>query len=202
MSDDSKLRVSPSVLPQWNAYVRKWHRCGSCALSAHRSAVCHLRGSLPCRILYVGEAPGEAEDIFGYPFIGPAGKLLDSWLSDSRLSGIPSAFTNIVGCIPYKGGADDKSPPKKAIKACEDRLVAIIRMAQPSTIVAVGAIAEANLPVLSAIYAVHEGGRNPSIIKIPHPASVLKSKGANQAVLAQKAMLTLEKLAEKYGVSL
>lgn len=50
--------------------------------------VCLLRGSIPCDILFIGEAPGESENAMGYPFVGPAGKLLDrivgEALSDMR----------------------------------------------------------------------------------------------------------------------
>lgn len=104
--------------------------------------VCLARGELPCHVLFVGEAPGEAEDLLGRPFVGPAGKLLDFILTDAfrsvlvcpscgkvfrnwregadacpacgESSGGPLtwALTNLVGCVPWDEDGDGRKTSK------------------------------------------------------------------------------------------
>lgn len=59
------------------AHLSRWsHGCGGpcCKAAKH---VCLVRGTVPCDLLFVGEAPGSSEDVIGRPFVGPAGQLLD-----------------------------------------------------------------------------------------------------------------------------
>lgn len=57
---------------------RKWNDCQRCRLCEGRTNVVLARGRVPCDVLFIGEAPGVSEDILNKPFVGPAGKLLDS----------------------------------------------------------------------------------------------------------------------------
>lgn len=67
----------------YSAHVQTWRGCTACSLSVQRSRVVLYRGQVPCDVLFVGEAPGESEDVVGTPFIGPAGKLLDAMIRGS-----------------------------------------------------------------------------------------------------------------------
>jgi uracil-DNA glycosylase len=58
------------------------------------------RGRLPCDVLFVGEAPGVSEDVLGRPFVGPAGKLLDTIVERALDGQYDCAMTNLVACIP------------------------------------------------------------------------------------------------------
>lgn len=59
------------------AHLSRWaHGCGGLCCKAARH-VCLVRGTVPCDLLFVGEAPGASEDVIGRPFVGPAGQLLD-----------------------------------------------------------------------------------------------------------------------------
>ncbi len=58
-------------------HLAKWHDCTACSLHEHRGRMVFARGKIPCDVLFIGEAPGESEDVLGAPFKGPAGKLLD-----------------------------------------------------------------------------------------------------------------------------
>lgn len=66
-----------SAKSPYRLHVERWSAgCGaSICPGSHRR--CLARGSLPCDVLFVGEAPGESEDVLGEPFRGPAGQLLD-----------------------------------------------------------------------------------------------------------------------------
>lgn len=61
----------------WLDHVEKWRDCTACPLHCQRSNICLARGSVPCAVLFIGEAPGQVEDALGQPFRGPAGRLLD-----------------------------------------------------------------------------------------------------------------------------
>ncbi len=64
-------------------HVEKWSRgCGSESCSSANHVV-HARGSIPCHVAFIGEAPGVSEDTIGQPFVGPAGSLLDEIIQRS-----------------------------------------------------------------------------------------------------------------------
>lgn len=67
----------------YSSHVERWKDCGGCSLCDRRTRVVLYRGKVPCDVLFVGEAPGESEDVVGVPFVGPAGKLLDSMIQDA-----------------------------------------------------------------------------------------------------------------------
>lgn len=136
--------------------------CTRCALCKTRRHVCLYRGSLPCDVLFIGEAPGESEDALGYPFVGPAGKELDALFLEADTAAffeqkwgcsrgrINYGITNIVGCIPrteeaYSKG-DIRIPKKDEVAACQPRLLEIIQMADPRAIVLLGDVAKRFFP--------------------------------------------------------
>lgn len=150
------------------------------------------RGKLPCDVLFVGEAPGVSEDLLGMPFIGPAGKLLDSIISDAYsmidIEPLRVAFTNLVACIPLgEDGRKVSEPPESAILACRDRLVEFVDLAQPRSIVYVGKLAEK--------YELEHTGA--SITSIQHPAAILRAGIESQGLMIQRCAVTLADLFEE-----
>lgn len=146
------MTISP-----WKAHVRRWTNCTRCQLCAVRKHVVLARGTLPCQILLVGEAPGASEDVLGQPFIGPAGHLLDRMISDAGwnvsdhdVRPVRYAFTNLVGCIPRSEETHEKvgEPPKESIEECAPRLREIVGIAQPELIICVGELAKKWVPKL------------------------------------------------------
>lgn len=90
--------------------------------------------------MFIGEAPGESENVICQPFVGPAGKLLDQ-IIERALNGtnLTHAFTNLVMCIPRDDDGDKAGEPTDdQIEACAPRLVEFVNMCRPSMIVAVG----------------------------------------------------------------
>jgi uracil-DNA glycosylase family 4 len=74
-------------MTRFQLFCQKWGEgCGS-TQCAGANRVVLVRGSVPCDVLFIGEAPGQSEDVVGRPFVGPAGKLLDRIIEDA-LSGI------------------------------------------------------------------------------------------------------------------
>jgi DNA polymerase len=158
----------------------RWAGCTKCDLSNHRHRIVHVRGRLPCEVLFIGEAPGESENIIGYPFVGDAGKLLDELLCEvSLLREFEAAIINLVACYP---GKDDNGnfnrPHKVALKQCEPRLRHLFEIANPHLVVTLGETAEKKLP--KDLLVSHKS------CHLCHPSSILRLKNQNDARLARK----------------
>jgi DNA polymerase len=177
-----------------------------------------VRGTVPCDVLFVGEAPGETENVLGKPFCGPAGKLLDAILARAVPDGVTFALTNLVACIPRApgGGAKASQPEDASIKACGERLRELIRLAKPRLLVAVGALARdwLDVKVRDCVLKVRETGRpagtkrqmldvaEPAIliptVDIVHPAAVLRANTAGQGLMVQRCVVTVANAVEEH----
>src|SRR5580698_7314382 len=126
----------------YQQHREQWINCQRCELHKQRTQVVLARGTIPAQILFIGEAPGQSEDVLGSPFKGPAGKLLDYIVANSIPSQYSYAMTNIVACIP-RGDDGDKValPPEESIKACAPRLVEFVNLCKPQLIICVGSLA-------------------------------------------------------------
>ena len=100
--------------------------CPLCDLARTRKNAVPGEGQLSARIMFVGEAPGKNEDSKGRPFVGAAGKLLDSALEKAGIPRSEVFITNIVKCRP----PDNRVPKGDEISACRpylDRQISVIR---------------------------------------------------------------------------
>jgi uracil-DNA glycosylase family 4 len=121
--------AAPTGLSPLQEHARRWGR--GCGADICRTAtnVCLVRGTVPCQVLLVGEAPGAGEDALGQPFVGPAGHLLDGIIARALGGKWTHALTNLVGCQPLEDGrkAED-GPPDDAVRACSGRLKELVRL--------------------------------------------------------------------------
>lgn len=200
-------------------HVADWKGCTACPLHQCRKRVVFYRGHLPCDVLFIGEAPGEVEDLKGYPFIGPAGKKLDTLLQTVWASLTTDAFssgpdpynesqpcqlivgiTNIVACIPTENAGPYSSPkiraPTKAeAKACQNRLREIVDLAKPRLLVSLGDVARRFLSSLPA--GKHLPQFNLSLI---HPSHILRKQVEDPraaALLEKRFIINLSEALEK-----
>lgn len=134
---------------RYQLHVEKWKDCTKCDYHKHRKKVVFMKGQIPCDILFVGEAPGVTEDIFGKPFHGPAGNLLHEIINDAlklvdaKENEFRLAYTNIVACIPKINKYEkEKEPYPECVKECAPRLQQQIEMANPKVIMCVGRTAK------------------------------------------------------------
>lgn len=180
-------------------HVAKWSSCQRCHLCKTRKKVVLCRGALPCDVLFVGEAPGESEDVIGLPFIGPAGKLLDYIIKlGLKDSGLSFALTNIVACIPREEDSTKKAtePSPEEIRSCAPRLQEFIDMAHPRLIVAVGKVAGSWLD--KKMYPkLYEIPRDVDVVEIEHPASILRRPSVAQGLMCRKAAVIIAGAIEK-----
>lgn len=91
----------------WEALEIACKNCNRCGLCANRTNVVFGVGARDAKIMFVGEGPGEQEDLQGEPFVGPAGKFLDEMMSIIDLDRTNSYIANIVKCRP-PGNRDDR----------------------------------------------------------------------------------------------
>ena len=121
----------------WEELEEKCMNCASCTLCQTRSNVVFGVGRKDADIMFIGEGPGEQEDLKGEPFVGPAGKLLDDMLSIIDLDRTNSYIANIVKCRP----PNNRDPKDDEQDACIDYLRNQVALVQPKVIVCLGRIA-------------------------------------------------------------
>ena len=112
-------------------------QCHACGLSQTRHNVVFGVGPENAPILFIGEGPGEQEDLQGEPFVGPAGQLLDDMLSIIDLGRHSCYIANIVKCRP----PHTRDPLETEQESCIGWLRAQTRLLQPKIIVCLGRIA-------------------------------------------------------------
>ena len=124
-------------MDNWEALEQACLQCDKCKLCSGRTNVVLGVGNRNADILFVGEGPGEQEDLQGEPFVGPAGKLLDSMLSIIDLDRTKVYIANIVKCRPPM----NRDPQDDEQDACIDYLRKQVALIQPKIIVCLGRIA-------------------------------------------------------------
>ena len=125
----------------WENLERICRDCTKCGLCETRHNVVFGVGRRDADMMFVGEGPGEQEDLKGEPFVGPAGKLLDDMLSIIDLDRTNCYIANIVKCRPPR----NRDPLETEQDACIDYLRNQVALIQPKIIVCLGRIAAARL---------------------------------------------------------
>ena len=125
----------------WGELEQTCQQCTRCALCETRKNVVFGVGYRNADIMFVGEGPGEQEDLKGEPFVGPAGKLLDDMLSIIDLDRINIYIANIVKCRPPR----NRDPLEEEQTACLDYLRQQVSLVKPKIIVCLGRIAATRL---------------------------------------------------------
>lgn len=111
--------------------------CQGCALADTRTNLVFGDGNPTSPILFVGEGPGEQEDLQGIPFVGRAGQLLDQMLDIIGLNRNRYYIANIVKCRPPK----NRDPLHTEQDSCANWLAAQMQIIQPKIMVCLGRIA-------------------------------------------------------------
>ena len=126
-----------------------WKELEECAAGCTRCGLCETRhnvvfgmGNREADVMFIGEGPGEQEDLTGLPFVGPAGKLLDDMLSIIDLDRNTNCYiANIVKCRPPR----NRDPLETEQDACIDYLRQQVALVKPKIIVCLGRIAAKRL---------------------------------------------------------
>lgn len=124
-------------MPDWESLRQTCLGCQKCVLHQTRTNVVFGVGRQDADILFIGEGPGEQEDLKGEPFVGPAGQLLDSMLSIIDLDRTNTYIANIVKCRPPM----NRDPKPEEQEACIGYLRQQFALIQPPIVVCLGRIA-------------------------------------------------------------
>lgn len=193
----------------YRLHAEKWSKCRDCPLWLVRNKVVLCRGQIPCDVLFIGEAPGQSENVIGLPFVGPAGQLMDQTVERALLpwqipgtrgpkyNTITSAFSNLVACIPLDDkGIKTEEPPDESIRTCAPRLIELTEIASPKLIVCVGNLARDFLDT-KYLHSVKISRSIPQVSVI-HPAAVLRSPWAARDLQIKKSVVTIRDAVAKH----
>lgn len=145
MSDeDTKIGIRIQSQPTVAALRNAAADCTACHLYRNATQTVFGEGPEGARVILVGEQPGDAEDLAGHPFVGPAGKLLDRCLVEAGIDRKQTYVTNIVKhfkWVPRGPQRIHSKPGTVEIEACFPWLEAEISVIKPRIVVALGATA-------------------------------------------------------------
>jgi DNA polymerase len=152
--------------------------CEACALAPTRTTVVFGVGDPRARLLFVGEGPGEAEDLSGEPFVGRAGRLLTSLIEGIGLTRDDVYIANVVKCRP----PGNRDPRPDEIAACSPFLETQLDLIAPRVVVTLGNFATKLLLDTKEGITKLRGRtfpyRDGVLIPVLHPSAVLRNGGA------------------------
>ena len=180
--------------------------CTECPLWKTRKNAVPGEGNPRARIMLIGEAPGSSEDLQGRPFVGAAGKFLQSLLSEIGFSREDVFICNVLKCRPPR----NRPPKPEEIRTCTPYLDRQIRIIKPGFLITLGSysttyiLSKAHLP-FAGITAVHckprravLQGMRVTIFPTFHPAAALYSAKYEEQTTADFKLLKKE--LEKRGI--
>jgi uracil-DNA glycosylase len=157
--------------------------CKNCPLWKNATQTVFGEGGSKARIMFVGEQPGNDEDLSGKPFVGPAGRLLDASLVEAGIDRKKVYVTNVVKHFKWEPRGKrrmHKKPSSSEIAACRPWLDAEIASIKPAVIVCLGATAAQAL--LGKTFRVTarrgefiESPLAPRVMATVHPSSILRA---------------------------
>lgn len=172
---------SDVLISNWNTLVDKVNNCQECKLCYGRKNVVIERGNRLAKWMFVGEGPGEQEDIQGKPFVGNAGQLLDKMIAAMQLDRIEDVYIcNVVKCRPPA----NRNPEPDEISHCQNYLLSQIALVKPQIIITLGRFAaqtllNSEITVGKLRKIVHHYQNIPLIVTY-HPAYLLRNPSAKK----------------------
>jgi uracil-DNA glycosylase family 4 len=129
------------MMETWEQLREECVSCRKCSLCEGRTNVVFGVGDEKAEVLFVGEGPGQQEDLKGEPFVGRAGQLLDKFLDAVGMSRSSVYIANIVKCRP----PENRDPRPEEQEACIGWLRNQVALMRPKIIVCLGRIAAMKL---------------------------------------------------------
>ena len=157
--------------------------CRGCDLWKNATQTVFGEGRRTAKVVFVGEQPGDKEDIAGKPFVGPAGRILDEGLAAAGIDRDTVYVTNAVKHFKWRAAGKRRlheKPDRSEIAACRLWLDAEIRLLKPQVVVCLGATAAQAL-ISPAFKVTKERGKlvpsplAPHVMATVHPSSILRA---------------------------
>jgi uracil-DNA glycosylase len=157
--------------------------CQACDLYKRGTQTVFGEGARHAELMFVGEQPGDAEDLAGRPFVGPAGRVLDKALEEAGIDRATVYVTNVVKHFKWEPRGKrriHKKPNAGEVAACRPWLETEIQLVKPRAIVCLGATAAQALIGRQFKVTAHRGEFIPSslaplVIATVHPSSLLRA---------------------------
>jgi DNA polymerase len=157
-------------------------KCKACPLWKTGTQTVFGEGPKRARIIFVGEQPGDKEDLEGKPFVGPAGQILDKALAEAGVNRSETYVTNAVKHFKWEPAGKrrlHKKPNSREIAACRPWLISEIELLQPELIVCLGVTAAQSV-LQRAVKIAEERGKlletahGAKVLVTVHPSSLLR----------------------------
>jgi uracil-DNA glycosylase len=179
-NDASRFIPDRPTLPRVRAAVK---HCTACDLYKRATQAVFGEGDANAALMFVGEQPGDAEDLAGHPFVGPAGKLLDRALEEAGIDRSQVYVTNVVKHFKWEPRGKrriHKKPNAAEIAACRPWLDVEIALVKPRGIVCLGATAAQALlgrqfKVTRSRGELIKSPLAPFVLATVHPSSLLRA---------------------------
>jgi uracil-DNA glycosylase len=180
--------------------------CKACDLYKRGTQTVFGEGPKGASLMLVGEQPGDAEDLAGHPFVGPAGKLLDRALEDAGIDRRSVYVTNVVKHFKWEPRGKRRihaKPNAGEISACRPWLETEIALVRPHALVCLGATAAQALLGKSFRVSKQRGefvasSLAPLVIATVHPSSILRAPDdESRRAEMERFVADLKKVAEE-----
>jgi DNA polymerase len=120
----------------WTNLKKTCNNCTNCNLHISRTNIVFGKGNINTKLMFIGEAPGEQEDLSGIPFVGKSGQLFNKILDAINITREDIYIANIVKCRPPK----NRNPHEAEKKACIPYLRNQVKLIHPKIIVCLGRV--------------------------------------------------------------
>jgi uracil-DNA glycosylase family protein len=183
---EARLKLVPANGESLSALRRAASGCRACDLWKNATQTVFGEGRRGAAIMFVGEQPGDREDLAGRPFVGPAGKLLDQALVEAGIDRDQVYVTNAVKHFKWSPAERGrrrihKKPNSSEITACRPWLDAELQVVKPQILVCLGGTAAQSL--LGRNFSVQrqrgqlvESPLAPQVLATVHPSSILRAR--------------------------
>jgi len=215
MTPRSKLTSLKSTVQQADLFAksigelaREAKNCRNCPLWKNATQTVFGAGSPKARILFVGEQPGNDEDLSGKPFVGPAGRMLDASLVEAGIDRSQVYVTNVVKHFKWEPRGKrriHKKPSASEIASCRPWLDAEISSIAPALIVCLGATAAQALLGKTFRVTARRGEfiqskLAPYVMATVHPSSILRAPDEETRHSEEKKFIADLKLIKKLKI--
>jgi uracil-DNA glycosylase len=172
--------------------------CKACDLWARATQTVFGEGQETATLMLVGEQPGDAEDVEGKPFVGPAGRILDRALEEAGIDRRQAYVTNAVKHFNWSETRGKKrihkKPNARQMAACKPWLEAEIQLLRPTVIVLLGATAAQQLlgpgfSIMKNRGKLIQSSIAQHVVPTVHPSSILRASDDESRQLAMAAFV-------------
>lgn len=189
----------PPLMPEdsLEQIARDLTDCSRCKLCQKRTHIVFGEGNPHAQLVFIGEGPGEQEDLQGRPFVGKAGQLLDRMIAAIGLAREQVYIANVVKCRP----PGNRNPEPDEIQACSPFLYRQLELLRPQVIVALGKFAAQTLlqtdEGITRLRGHFRPYRGAKLMPTFHPSYLLRNPGAKK-----EAWHDLQLVAQELGIEI